>query len=498
MVIEKSQGTTDSERYLAVLCERAFLSLWSYPKPYRDQGDGKEICDLLVVFKQHILIFSDKDIAFKNTGNLKTDWGRWVKKAVLGSANTVYGAERWIREHPERVYLDKQCQIPFPIQFPSADTVQFHRIVVARNATERFREQIGGLGSLIIAPHIMEEEHLEHPFHIGRTKKDKGYVHILDDVALDILLYELDTITDFVGYLTAKERLITSGKLLFAPGEEDLLGFYLRYKDENNDFRFDAEKKAFIHIDEGFYADLVSLPQYIDGKEADKVSYLWDALIEDLGEYALNIEWYYTNAHTMDEAIIGLRCMASETRLARRVLSTGLSEKIALAPFKKPSVRIFLSPTDSTIAYVFLFAPQPFQTKTYEDYRKYRLSLLVDYCKALKDKWSDIIEIVGIATDSPEKEANSAEITYQDTRLWITEDLIEAKHIRQEQGLLQDSRLKRHEETVYKYPLSKKQSLSHVNSSGQRKREQKRKKKKQRKKTQQMKKKKAHLHLLWK
>ena len=63
----RSSGATAAERYLKKLCDRSFLSLWSYSGVYRDQGkvgkagDGKEICDLLVVFQNHILIFSDKE-----------------------------------------------------------------------------------------------------------------------------------------------------------------------------------------------------------------------------------------------------------------------------------------------------------------------------------------------------------------------------------------------------------------------------------------------------
>jgi hypothetical protein len=84
-------GVTPAERYLAKLCKRSFLSLWSYPSVYRDQnrsngGDGKEVCDLLVVFENHVIIFSDKDCKFGNKKSLEVEWSRWYKKAVLDSA----------------------------------------------------------------------------------------------------------------------------------------------------------------------------------------------------------------------------------------------------------------------------------------------------------------------------------------------------------------------------------------------------------------------------
>jgi hypothetical protein len=74
MKINKSKGTTPSERILAQLCEGTFLNLWSYPNLYKDQGkkggnsDGKELCDLLVVCGNDVIIFSDKSIEFPNTG----------------------------------------------------------------------------------------------------------------------------------------------------------------------------------------------------------------------------------------------------------------------------------------------------------------------------------------------------------------------------------------------------------------------------------------------
>ena len=52
----ESAGMTDAERYLTQLACKAFLSLWSYPNLFTDEGrskgkgDGKELCDLLVVF----------------------------------------------------------------------------------------------------------------------------------------------------------------------------------------------------------------------------------------------------------------------------------------------------------------------------------------------------------------------------------------------------------------------------------------------------------------
>jgi len=48
------------------------------------------------------------------------------------------------------------------------------------------------------------------PFAIGDIFPERGYVHVLDDVTLDVVLSELNTIADFTAYFTVKERLVRS------------------------------------------------------------------------------------------------------------------------------------------------------------------------------------------------------------------------------------------------------------------------------------------------
>jgi hypothetical protein len=145
------EGLTDAERYLGGGGKK---------------GEGKELCDLLVVFGNDILIFSDKSCEFKNTGNLELDWTRWFRKAVLKSADQIWGAERWIREHRNRLFLDRACRKPFPIDFPDPATVRFHRIVVAHQVSDRCRQELGGSGSLIIDTSVVGDAHAKTPFTI--------------------------------------------------------------------------------------------------------------------------------------------------------------------------------------------------------------------------------------------------------------------------------------------------------------------------------------------
>src|SRR5690242_5201406 len=137
-----SNFASESERYVASLCEKAFLSLWSYPNPFRNQGndcgvEGKEICDLLVVFGRDIIIFSDKYVELRDSGRPLVDWSRWYRAAVVAGANQAYGAERWIRCHPDRIFVDRQCTCPLRVELPQVDMLRVHRIVVVHGARGR-------------------------------------------------------------------------------------------------------------------------------------------------------------------------------------------------------------------------------------------------------------------------------------------------------------------------------------------------------------------------
>src|SRR5258706_3986458 len=127
MRIEKSQGSTASERYLSGLCERSLLGLWSYPNVF--YAPGKELCDLLVVCGEDVIIFSDKSCSFPNTGDVLLDWRRWHKKSIAKSVAQTHGAERRIRLAPEDIFLDAACKNRYPFRLPPVGRLRFHRVI---------------------------------------------------------------------------------------------------------------------------------------------------------------------------------------------------------------------------------------------------------------------------------------------------------------------------------------------------------------------------------
>ena len=103
---------TASEAYLTSLARKSFLSLWSYPNPgFGNPGSskkGKELCDLLVLFDNTLILFSDKKCDFPNTGDANLDWKRWYRRAVFASAKQLNGAKRILLRSPERIHRRSQ------------------------------------------------------------------------------------------------------------------------------------------------------------------------------------------------------------------------------------------------------------------------------------------------------------------------------------------------------------------------------------------------------
>ena len=453
----RTEGVTAAERYLQRLCKHSFLSLWSHMGIFRDQrggctkGDGKELCDLLVVFGDDVLIFSDKACEFRNTGNLQLDWSRWFRKAVLKSADQVWGAERWIKEHPNRLFLDRLCTKPFPIDLPDPAAARFHRLVVAHKVSERCRQEQGGSGSLIIDTSVVSVAHRRNPFTIGQLDPAHGFVHVLDDVTLDTLLRTLDTASDFIRYLNKKEGAIQSGRILWAAGEEELLALYLRDMNEQgeHDFVMQAGYRG-IAVEKGAWANFVTHPQRLGQISADEVSYTWDALIETFTHHILAGTQYHTTHRGIGDNERGLRFMAREPRTRRRMLADALYGLLRKTPRRGVrATRVVTSTGPEEPYYVFLLLPDHADVSN-EQYRLTREQMLEACCIITKLVYPDAKDIVGVATETWGTDGRSEDFLYLDARGWSEQDYEKARLLQEETGLLRD--LTFSEGTVYEYP----------------------------------------------
>jgi SEC-C motif len=380
----------------------------------------------------------------KNSGNVALDWQRWFRKAIQKSAEQAWGAERWIRRNPARIFLDRQCKRPLPIDLPKAENAKFHLVVVAHGISPRIRQEFGGSGSLIIDTTIQGSGIQTEPFAVGDLDPQSAFVHILDDDSLLTLMNARDTISDFVAYLSKRADLLRSQIKIRATGEEQLLAIYLRNLNARNEHDFifptnPGEPPNQIFVLEGHWEDFQNSRERIAQLQRDKISYLWDSLIEKFNIHALKGDQYFVTSGGIKDTEKVLHFMASEPRWKRSHYSRLFGEMLKTTSATQKRLQV-LPPTEPGDPYYFFFLfPLPnLPSVTYDQYREVRRGFLEACCKIIKLNYPDAKDIVGIATESGlNNDSRSEDAIYFDAREWKADMETEAKELQAKLGILQ-------------------------------------------------------------
>ena len=444
--IQKSPQATESERFVAELCGRTFLGLWSYPCVYQDKGakqtgEGKELCDLLVVFENHILIISDKRCAFPSTGNSDLDWARWYRHTVLAAAKQLRGAERWIKEYPGRVFVDRQCTQRFPVRIPSSDEAMYHLIIVAHGALQRTTETLGGTGGLVVTNTVVGDDLVKQPFTAGELDREKTFVHIFDDRSFPIVLESLDTIVDLVEYLGAKQALLRSPTPVLARSDEDLLAEYLPNLDLSGRRVFAVEvTDEGVIVDDGQWEQLAASGWWKHEQELNELSYVWDEMIQASATNTLDDRRWFACPHdAFSDSERILRFMAQESRVRRRTLGRMWLEGLAKSQPGETYMRCLVPSGSEETNWIFVFVPR-LSTMSYEEYRERRAAVLETECRLLKHRHPGVKHIVGIAGEAGLNHLDRSEdLIYFDARIWSDEDERTAAEIHRQRRAVSSS-----------------------------------------------------------
>lgn len=316
-----------------------------------------------------------------------------------------------------------------------------HRVVVTRGAGAACRQYFGdGIGSLILASGVKGKAHYDgdhiRPFVVGDVDPDGPYVHVLDDATLDIMLAELDTVSDFSRYLASKETFVRSGNLLGVEGEEDLLAYYAVRTDEDGQHAFMPPVGASWDDIDSFsipgdgYAEFISNPQYERRRKANEVSYVWDGLIKAftkhlLGGTSIVLEGYDFDLKKSEHAV---RYMALEDRVSRRSFGQGILDALGRGQEKDRFFRAMLPPAvdgANKTGYFFLtvrcqeFMKDNGGCDRYRHFRTYNLKL---YGEAMLMNNPHLDRVVGIAMEPVDSKVSSEDIGLLIQKEWTEEE----------------------------------------------------------------------------
>ena len=308
---------TPSERYVAGLCEKSFLPFWSFANPLGKKE--KELCDVLIVCSNTIIIISVKDISLSKHKDKSVIYDRWVNQAVHESVKQIYGAERYIENVDVVILKGKKSKV----KLPPKECRVIHRIAIAFGSDYDFPLPTGNFG--------------------------KGYVSVFDEKTTFTLLDELDTITDFTDYLIAKEEF-EKNKTILIPSETDFLAFYL-----NGGLKLDIPYNAVVSGSD-LWESYISSKEYVEWREDIAVSYVWDFMIRHLHTHHINEDTTDERREELEEAI---RTINLEPRINRIELGEMLNSAIK----DKVKARMLRPLEGSKHAYVFM----PLTDKNWEE-----------------------------------------------------------------------------------------------------------------------------------
>lgn len=247
MTQEKSKGDI-GEDFVNDLAFTSYLKYWCYPNPMDENGDKKEICDLLIVFKNYAIIISVKN--YDNKGN----YDRYKRRVIEKSTKQLYGAERKLFNSNSEVFI-KHPNRPKE-RFNPSKFDKVYRITV--NVGEQFEY-----------------------YDFGDNKENKGFISILNKNTFQIITQELDTISDLVEYLDEREKLLTqSAELKINCSEIDLLAVFLKnrrtFPDEYHSDKF--QEKSFDL--KGAWENYDKSKSVALKREENKASYFIDHLVK--------------------------------------------------------------------------------------------------------------------------------------------------------------------------------------------------------------------------
>jgi len=367
----------NAEQLVHDLAQKTFLTDWCYLNPMLPSG--KELCDLLVVFDDIAIIWQIKDLKLDEQGKYK-------KSEVKKNLRQLSGAHRQLFNLKTLIELENPRRGKEP--FDATTIKETYLISVLLGEGEEF---------------------------FSGAENIKNYtVHVFTRDFTQIILNELDTISDFTNYLRAKEALLGQNKrLVILGGEEELLAVYLG---NNRSFKR-LNEATDIFIDQGSWEHFQNSQEYIEKKKQDEISYGWDEIISTVHE---------TKSPEYEKVA---RELARPNRFERRQLSEIYFDAYMKADNANKDAIFRRTVTGGGVTYCFLFADD---TKP-RDYRKAMLSWM---CWIARGTFKENRKVLGIATEKPASPTTSYDFVLLDKPEWTEENQKNMEKVQQETGIL--------------------------------------------------------------
>ena len=380
----------NAENFVYELSQKSFITDWCYKSP--KMPNGKEICDLLIIYDNVAIIWQIKDLKLDKNNKYK-------ESEVKNNLHQISVARRRLFE--KKLNIDLENPRRGKEKFNPEPITEIYQISALLGKGEDYFS--------------------------GLEIVDDRFVHTFTREFTEIVLSELDTISDFIEYLKENERLLSKKVRVIIMGEEkELLAYYLM----NERVFQKIEDVHEVIFEEGIWSDLQKKPEYIAKKKADHISYLWDNMIN--------------RAHTGGgQYEFVAREMARLSRFDRRVMGKAFFEAHVLAHREKNNdvFRRLLEIQGTTYCFLFFDDPEP---------RTNRKKMIELMCFVARGIFPQNSIVVGIATEMKIRPTCSYDFCYYELPNWTAEHQKEMEKLQKQTGIF--SNLKKKEVHEDEYP----------------------------------------------
>lgn len=420
-----------SEEYLGALSRKTFLSMWSYQNPFYSKG--KELCDVLVVFGNDVIVMSDKYSEFNCDAELSVSWRRWYKKAVASSVRQLRGARAQILNFPESIYCDAQASSPFPLKLPSQKDMRIHLVAVANGCESASAKYLEGAGFAIDSSCSDGESE----FVVGTNYPE--FVHVFSKAALDVAFECLDTVRDFIDYLSRKESFLASGERILILGEENLVAAYMLSQPGGEEFSIPTN--FFLKHEDGMLLENGLWELYVEKglrKRREGIrapSYVVDRIIEHIAEEYQGGSLVVGQSKPLTYHERAFRLMASESRLGRQLISAPLLDVVG-SDSSTFWCQVVGSKDVSGLYYLWLVYPLIPDDVTDEVLERVIARHLKDYLYVALYKFPDAQRVFGVCLPNKNSSRRSISFRVIERSVWNSELEKEAQRLEREQGIL--------------------------------------------------------------
>lgn len=203
---------TKSEENITNFMRKSMLNYWVIPNPYKK--DKNELCDVLVIFQNNVIVISDKSCGKpEENKELHNKWLNFCDQ-LSKSKKQLKSAQTYIENNNTEIFYDKDCKNKVVHNLDIYETLNFHLITTVSNWTQIVKKEFVNDGSMKINTNIeflsnhIERKNEKYLFTLQSKPDYNDFFHMFDEINFCKIIKFINTPNDLISYLEERKQTI--------------------------------------------------------------------------------------------------------------------------------------------------------------------------------------------------------------------------------------------------------------------------------------------------